>query len=86
MGEVNENQSVSYKSYIVFVWFFRFFLKAVGEKYVLYQTAYNYRVDFLYNVNEIYPHLKRCNYALSTDIYLLSIYGNERNESQRCYY
>lgn len=66
--------------------FLGFFLKAVGEKYVLYQTAYNYRVDFLYNVNEIYPHLKRCNYALSTDIYLLFIYGNERNESQRCYY
>lgn len=28
-------------------------LKAVGEKYVLYQTAYNYTADFLYNVNEI---------------------------------
>lgn len=66
--------------------FLVFFLKAVSEKYVLYQTAYNYRVDFLYNVNEIYSHLKRCNHALSTDIYLLFIYGNERNESQRCYY
>lgn len=27
-------------------------LKAVSEKYVLYQTAYNYTADFLCNVNE----------------------------------
>lgn len=65
--------------------FFKGFLKAVGEKYLLYQTAYNCRVDFLNNVNEIYPNLKRCNKALSTNIYVIFRYGNERNESQRCY-
>lgn len=46
---------------------------------------YNCRVDILNNGNEIHPHLKRCNKALSTDIYVLFRYGNERNESQRCY-
>lgn len=80
MVEVNGNETISYKNYI----FLKVFLKAVGEKYLLYQTAFNCRVDFLNNVSEIYPHLKKCNKALSTDIYVLFRYGNERNESQRC--
>lgn len=42
-------------------------------------------MDFFNTVSEIYPHLKRCNKALSTDIYVLFRYGNKRNESQRCY-